>query len=82
MLALLHLKRRGALTFIGSFYFASSTAAYPHIKRESANVSLKKIVEWILTCHPQKYYCLTRFDSHMISHSKIRLVEFVQCNKK
>ena len=29
MLALLHLKRRGALTFIGSFYFASSTAAIP-----------------------------------------------------
>ena len=25
---------------------------------------------------------LTRFDSHMISQSKIRLVEFVQCNKK
>ena len=24
----------------------------------------------------------TRFDSHMISQSKIRLVEFVQCNKK
>ena len=43
MLALLHLKRRSALTFIGSFYFASSTAAYPHIKRESANVSLKKL---------------------------------------
>ena len=54
MLALLHLKRRGALTFIGSFYFASSTVVYPHIKRESANVILKKIVEWILTCHLQK----------------------------
>ena len=54
MLALLHLKRRGALTFIGSVYFASSAVAYPHIKRESANVSLKKIVEWILTRHPQK----------------------------
>lgn len=39
MLALLHLELRGALTFIVSFYFASSIAAYPHIKRESANVS-------------------------------------------
>ena len=54
MFALLHLKRRGALTFIGSFYFASSTVAYPHIKREIANVIKKKIVEWILTCHLQK----------------------------
>ena len=34
MFALLHLKRRGALTFIGSFYFASFTVAYPHIKKK------------------------------------------------
>ena len=92
MLALLHLKRRGALTFIGSFYFASSTVVYPHIKRESANdfdLSSPKIVLLNKVCalsenkkNVKKKKKLTRFDSHMISQSKIRLVEFVQCNKK